>query len=60
MHYTFIFLIISSNDQDVYLQMKLLSSKYYNLYSNIKYFFVELRNDIIESNMYYFSLRFDT
>ena len=49
MHYNIIFLIISSNDQDVYLQMKLLSSKYYNLYSNIKYFFVELRNDIIES-----------
>ena len=49
MYHQIIFLIISSNDQDVYLQMKLLSTKYYHLYSNIKHFFIEFKNDIAES-----------
>jgi len=55
MYYKIIFLIISSNNEPVYTQMKELSPKYYNLYSNeIKYFFIENRqnnnNEVIEDN----------
>ena len=49
MHHKIIFLIISSNDQDVYLQMKSLSPIYYSLYSNIKHFFIEVKNVMTES-----------
>jgi len=57
MHYKIIFLIISSNNEEVYLQMKELQPSIYNLYSNqIKYFFIEnqsdLNNDVIEENNY--------
>jgi hypothetical protein len=55
MHYKIIFLIVSSDNEPVYAQMKELSPKYYNLYSNkIKYFFIENRqmvdNEFIEEN----------
>jgi len=44
MHYKIFFLIISSDNEPVYAQMKELSTKYYNLYSNkIKFFFIENR-----------------
>ena len=54
MNYKIIFLIISSDNENVYSQMKNLSPKYYNLYSNkIKYFFIEnisdsQKQDVIE------------
>jgi hypothetical protein len=49
MHYEIIFLIISSNNEDVYSEMRKLSPYYYNLYSDkIKYFFVENKSDINE------------
>ena len=55
MHYKIIFLIISSDNEQVYKQMRELSSKYYSLYTNqIKFFFIENRqmidNQIIEDN----------
>jgi hypothetical protein len=34
MHYKVIFLIISSDNEPVYAQMKELSPRYYNLYSD--------------------------
>jgi len=44
MHYKIIFLIISSDNESVYAQMKELAPKYYNLFSNkIKFFFIENR-----------------
>ena len=44
MHYKIIFLIISSDNESVYAQMKELSPKYYNLFNNqIKFFFIENR-----------------
>ena len=54
MHYKIIFLIISSDTDSVYAQMRELSPKYYNLYKNkIKFFFIEniiMEEDIIEKN----------
>jgi len=54
MHYKIIFLIISSDNEPVYKQMKELSPKYYNMYSEqIKYFFIEhkqINEEIIEEN----------
>jgi len=54
MHYKIIFLIISSSDIDVYLQMKYLSQYYYNLYSDkVKYFYVENKEDMINEVVEY-------
>ena len=54
MHYKVIFLIISSDNEPVYAQMKELSPKYYSLFSDkIKFFFIENRqidNQVIEDN----------
>ena len=55
MHYKIIFLIISSDNEPVYAQMKELSPKYYSLFSDqIKFFFIENRqmvdNQVIEDN----------
>lgn len=44
-----IFLIISSDDLDVYDKMKNLSQLYFNLFENIKYFYIELKEDIDET-----------
>lgn len=57
MHYEVIFLIISSNNEDVYSEMRKLSPNYYDLYSDkIKYFFIENKDnqsdDIIECGNY--------
>ena len=56
MHYKIIFLIISSDNESVYAQMKQLSPKYYSLFNEIKYFFIENRqmddNQVIEDNNY--------
>lgn len=56
MHYKIIFLIISSNNEPVYSEMKNLLPKFYNLYlDKIKYFFIEninLDKNIIEENNY--------
>ena len=56
MHYKVIFLIISSDNESVYAQMKQLSPKYYSLSIQIKYFFIENRqmvdNNVIEDNDY--------
>jgi len=47
MHYKIIFLIISSNNEEVYDQMRSLSPKYYNLYlDRIKFFFIENKPDL--------------
>ena len=54
MHYKVIFLIISSDNEPVYAQMKELSPKYYSLFSDkIKFFFIENRqidDQVIEDN----------
>ena len=56
MHYKIIFLIISSDNEDVYSKMKELFPKFYELYPDkIKYFFIEnrsLETGIIEDNNY--------
>jgi hypothetical protein len=57
MHYKIIFLIISSQNNEIYLKMRYLLSKFYCIYPNeIKYFFVEnkenLDQDVIEDNNY--------
>lgn len=47
--YSFIFLIISSDNIPQYLQMKEISQKYYKLFSdNIKYFYIELKPNLTE------------
>lgn len=57
MHYKIIFLIISSDNEEVYSQMKELQPTIYNRYSNqVKYFFIENRSglsaDVVEDNNY--------
>lgn len=56
MHYEIIFLIISSNNEDVYSEMRELSPNYYNLYPDkIKFFFIENKEmdvDVIEDGNY--------
>jgi hypothetical protein len=47
MHYTVIFLILSSTNEDIYLQMKLLSTLYFNKFNEqIKFFFIEYKSDL--------------
>ena len=57
MHYKVIFLIISSNDLELYNKMKNISNLYFNLFvDTVKYFYVEYKNlenqTIIENNEY--------
>ena len=57
MNYKIIFLIISSDNEAVYSQMREISPKYYNLYGDrIKFFFIENRHmnsgQVIEENDY--------
>ena len=49
MHYKIIFLIISSNNEEIYTKMRELSPKFYELYPDkIKYFFIENKSDLNE------------
>jgi hypothetical protein len=48
MHYKVIFLILSSEDKDIYIEMKKLSKLYFNLFNDIKYFFLEYKPDIAD------------
>jgi len=56
MHYNIIFLIISSDNEDIYSKMRELLPKSYELYPNrIKYFFIEnksLNTEVVEDNNY--------
>ena len=64
MHYEIIFLIISSNNEDVYSEMRKLSPYYYNLYADkIKYLFIENKADIdviIEKDNYLYIPGFES